>query len=227
MIQLEQRPLAEAPEFRSVENGTRIVAAGVAMRYGAKSQPIHNPARGMFREEFRSGAFAKTIAEQDVKAHLEHGGPFLARTGSGTMRLTDDRSVLAYEIDLPDTGAGRDAAALLERRDLAGSSIGFRALPKEETWAVDSEGMALRSVGQARLFFVDLTVSPAYPDSTAEMALRSLADDLGIEVRSLLEAPDLGHLIAAGNGDESDPQPEDEDGRETPTVRPLIASLYL
>lgn len=223
---IEQRPMAEAPEFRSAENGRRIVAAGIAMRYGTRSKPIPHASKGVFREEFRSGALAKSISEQDVKAHLEHHGPFLARTGSGTMRLTDDRSVVAYEIDLPDTTAGRDAAALLERRDLAGSSIGFRSIPAEEKWSVE-DGMALRSVGQAQLFVVDLTVSPAYPESTAEMALRSLANELGCEVRALLEAPDLSQMIApADAGDEGDE--EEEHGRETPTVhrRPL-ASLYL
>lgn len=222
---IESRSLAEAPEFRSAENGTRIVATGVAMRYGAKSMPI----RGKFREEFRSAAFTRTIGQQDVHAHLEHGGPFLARTGSGTMRLEDARSALTYEIDLPDTGAGRDAANLLERGDVAGSSIAFRAIPKQETWSVDDDGLALRSIAEAMLFKVDLTTSPYYQDSTAEMALRSLADDLGVEVRSLLEAPDLSALIAPGDGDESDASTEGHnDARETPTVvRAPLSSLYL
>jgi HK97 family phage prohead protease len=226
VIQFEQRPITEVPEFRSVENGTRIVASGIAMRYGAKSRPIHNPARGTFREEFRSGAFARSIGQQDVRAHLEHGGPFLARTGSGTMRLTDDRSALAYEIDLPNTGAGRDAAELLERRDVAGSSIGFRAISKQTAWSVDEDGMALRSVGEAQLVVVDLTVAPAYPDSTAEMALRSLADDLGVEVRSLMDAPDLAAILDPEHRDDQEHE-EDEDTRPPATVRAPISSLYL
>lgn len=226
MIQFEQRPIAEVPEFRSAENGTRIVATGTAMRYGAKSKPIHNPARGTFREEFRSGAFARSIGQSDVHAHLEHGGPFLARTGSGTMRLHDDRSLLAYEIDLPDTGAGRDAANLLERRDIGGSSVGFRAITKQTAWSVDDDGMALRSVGEAQLLLVDLTVAPAYPDSTAEMALRSLAEDLGVEVRSLMDAPDLAAILDPENRDDQSDE-EDEDARPPATVRAPISSLYL
>lgn len=227
MIKFETRPMSEPPEFRSVENGTRIVATGVAMRYGAKSQPLHNPARGMFREEFRSSAFARSISNgADVKTHLEHGGPFLGRTGSGTLRLMDTRSELAYELDLPDTSAGRDAAVLLERRDVAGSSVGFLPIDKQVTWSVDADGMALRSIGEARLGFIDLTTSPAYLDSTAEMALRSLADDLGVEVRSLLDATDLAAMLDPElRGEGSDE--EDEDARETPTVRAPISSLYL
>lgn len=218
---IETRSLAEVPEFRSAE-GNRIVAQGVAMRYGARSVPI----RGQFREEFRSAAFARTVGQSDVHAHLEHHGPFLARTGSGTMCLADSPQALAYEIDLPDTTAGRDAANLLERGDVAGASIGFRAIPKQVSWSVDTDGMALRSIAEAQLFRVDLTTSPYYQDSTAEIALRSLADDLGMEVRSLLEATDLAAIIAPTDGDEQSTQ-EGDDARETPTVvRAPLTALY-
>jgi HK97 family phage prohead protease len=187
-MNLEVRSLVEPPEFRSA--GGKLVAAGVAMRYGAKSKPIN----GQFREVFNPGAFTKTLQEQDVHSHNEHLGPYLGRTRNGSLRLTDTRSELSYEIDLPDTSAGRDAAALLERGDIKGSSIGFRALPKEVTWTVDADGMALRSISAAKLRRVDLTIEPYYPDSTAEMALRSLADNTGLELRSLIEVAARGDL---------------------------------
>lgn len=207
---LEIRSLVEPPEFRS-SNG-KLLASGVAMRYGAKSKPI----RGQFREVFNPGAFAKTIQEQDVHAHNEHQGPYLGRTGAGTLRLFDSRSELAYELDLPDTTAGRDAAALLERGDIKGSSIGFRAIPKEVKWTVDGDGMALRSISAAKLRRVDLTIEPYYPDSTAEMAFRSLADETGLELRSLLEAADRGELATLISNPHQ--EQDDDDGRETPTV---------
>lgn len=230
MIPFEQRPLAEAPEFRSVENGTRIVAEGVAMRYGTRSKPIATPARGVFREEFRSGAFTKSLAEQEVRAHLEHGGPFLARTGSGTLTVTDTADELRYAIDLPDTTAGRDAANLLERRDVAGASVGFRSFEGDEKWSKADDGLALRSVGTALLAVIDLTTSPAYPTTTAEMALRSLARGLGVEVRSLLEATDLAALIDAQDNRQGDEETRsgEEDGSETRTAfRAPLASLHL
>jgi hypothetical protein len=49
MMNLEVRSLVEPPEFRSA--GGKLVAAGVAMRYGAKSKPI----AGQFREVFNPG----------------------------------------------------------------------------------------------------------------------------------------------------------------------------
>lgn len=210
-MNLEVRSLVEQPEFRST-NG-KLVAAGVAMRYGAKSKPI----KGQFREVFNPGSFAKTIQEQDIHAHNEHHGPYLARTGAGSLRLFDGRSELAYEIDLPDTTAGRDAAVLLERGDIKGSSIGFRAIPKEVTWAVDTDGMALRSISAAKLSRVDLTIQPYYPDSTAEMAYRSLAEQTGLELRSLLDAADRGELATVITA--PDQIQDDEDGRETTVHR--------
>lgn len=192
-MNLEHRSLLEPPEFRSA-NG-KLVAAGVAMRYGAKSKPIG----GQFREVFLPGAFTRTIDHQDVQSHNEHHGPYLARTGAGTLRLTDTRSELGYEIDLPDTSAGRDAAVLLERGDIKGSSIGFRSIPKQVAWSVDTDGMSLRSISEAKLSRVDLTIAPYYPDSTAEMAFRSLAEQTGIELRSLIEAADRGELATVIN----------------------------
>jgi HK97 family phage prohead protease len=221
-VTLELRSLSEPPEFRSA--GGKLQAAGVAMRYGAKSKPIN----GQFRETFRPGAFAKTINEQDVHSHNEHAGPYLARTGSGSLRLTDDRSMLAYEIDLPDTTAGRDAAHLLERGDIKGSSIGFRAIPKQVAWTVDDDGMALRSVGEAKLMRVDLTVAPYYDDSTAELALRSLADERHMELRSLLEAAERGELptlIAAEPDDENDERSTLPPAAELAPARERISSL--
>lgn len=221
MTDFETRSLVEPVEFRA--EGTRIVASGVAMRYGAKSKPIN----GQFREVFSAGAFTKTISEQDVRSHNEHGGPYLARSGAGSLRLMDSRTELGYEIDLPDTTAGRDAAALLERGDIKGSSIGFRAIPSTVKWSVDDDGMALRSVSEARLFVVDLTVSPAYPASTSELALRSLADEHHMELRSVLAAAERGELptlIASPVEDEE----TEEEGRETPTfIHQRLAAQYL
>ncbi len=217
----ECRSLVDPIEFRSAEGG-RIVASGVAMRYGAVSKPVTKAGRGVFRESFAPGAFAKTIQEQDIRSHLEHFGPYLGRTSNGSLRLHDSRSQLDFELDLPDTSAGRDAAALLERQDIRGCSVGFAALPKGETWAPGDDGLALRSVTEARLGLIDLTVAPAYTDSTAEMALRSLAESHHLDLNDVLAAADAGELRSL-----LEEPPTDGDGRETPTVhRPRMGWLY-
>lgn len=213
-MSIELRTFVEPIEFRSAEG--KLTASGVAMRYGARSKPID----GKFRETFAPGSLSKTIQEQDIRSHYEHTGPYLGRTGAGTLRLIDSRSELAYELDLPDTTAGRDAAALLERGDVKGSSIGFRALPKGEAWTVEPDGMALRTVTQARLFRVDLTTSPYYEDSTAGIALRSLAVDLHLDptVVEQAAADALAKLLDPEHRSTLEPGTGTGDGREAPTV---------
>jgi HK97 family phage prohead protease len=220
-VNFEHRTILEPLEFRSAQNGTRIVASGVAMRYGAKSKPVLDLSSGRrtpFIEEFRPGAMTKTLSERDITANHEHDTRmYLGRTSAGTLRFTDSTTELRYELDLPDTSAGRDVATLGERGDLKGSSLGFRAIPKSVTWSVDAEsGLALRSVGEAMVAHLATTCYPAYDDSTMEMALRSLADDLDADVSKLVEAAnrgDLPTLIAPPSGDEA--TEENEDGRET------------
>jgi uncharacterized protein len=190
MLQYETRSLAEPPEIRSADGG-RLVASGVAIRYGARSKPI----LGRFVEEIRSGAATKTMSERDVLALHEHErSMMLGRTSSGTLRLIDSATELRYEIDLPDTSVGRDVAHLLERGDLKGSSFGFRANPKMVSWSVD-KGMAVRSVGEmALLHHIATTVDPAYNETNAEIAYRSLADATQLDLRTVIEAAERGEL---------------------------------
>jgi len=226
-ITYESRSILEPVEFRS-DTG-RLVASGVAMRYDAKSKVMVHPSRGMFRETFRPGSLTKTIQEADVRSHLEHEGPYLARSANESLRLIDGRSELGYEIDLPDTTAGRDAAALLERRDVRGSSVGFRSITATEQWSKDDDGTALRTVNEARLFRVDLTTNPAYTQTTADLALRSFAEANDLELRSVLDAVEHGTSLADLLDQEpvEDRSDTDDDGRETTVVtRPRILSLY-
>ena len=55
----------------------------------------------------------------------------LARTKSGTLRLSEDSRGLAFDLDIPDTQAGRDILALAERGDIGGASFGFVATDEE------------------------------------------------------------------------------------------------
>jgi len=218
MIPIEVRSLSEPPEIRTDQNG-RLVASGIAIRYGVRSD---RPIGGRFYEEIRSGAATKTIAERDVMALHEHQRHLmLGRTSAGTLRLTNDADELRYEIDLPDTTAGRDVAVQIERRDVQGSSFGFVAVPKSVKWSVTDDGMALRSVGELSLDHIAPTCAPVYTDTPVEMALRSLADDLGIEfsvVAAAAERNELRTVIAPPEGDAPPDQSDAEDGRATPTV---------
>lgn len=85
---------------------------------------------GRFTETIAPGAFSGSLRSRaDILALVDHDpGRVLARTRSGTLRLSEDSRGLAFDLDVPDTVAGRDVLALAERGDLGGMSFGFTAL---------------------------------------------------------------------------------------------------
>jgi HK97 family phage prohead protease len=124
---------------------------------------------GGFTETIRAGAFAASLAERgDVLALVDHDpGRVLARTRSGTLRLSEDSRGLAFDLDLPDTGAGRDVLALAERGDLGGMSFGFIAL--DEAWSGDR-----RELRAVRLIEVSVVGAwPAYDGTVVDARMRS------------------------------------------------------
>lgn len=215
---LERRTLTEPVEFRKV--GDQLVAAGYAYVFGKRSQNL-----GGFVEEVAPGFGKKSLQEQDVRALFNHDPALLlGRLGAGTLRMEEDDTGGSYEIDLPDTTTGRDVAKLLERRDLIGSSFGFRTI--EDEWSETDQGFPLRTLKQGSLRDVGPVTFPAYTDSTS--ALRSLAEQRSLDLNDLVKAAADGTLhdiIAAPPGDDAAERSDDE-GRETPTfVRERIAWL--
>ena len=188
MSEFELRTLSEPIELR--KSGDKITAVGYAIVYNRLSANM-----GGFVEMAAPGLADKTIQEQDIRALVDHDiSKIIGRSGAGTLRLESDGTGLRYEIDLPDTTVGRDIAVSLDRGDVVGSSFGFRAL--EDEWSETEQGFPLRTLKQIVLRDVGPVTFPAYPDASA--ALRSLADNSGLElaeVRSLAVANDLITLI--------------------------------
>ncbi|MDQ0318773.1 HK97 family phage prohead protease [Pararhizobium capsulatum DSM 1112] len=99
---------------------------------------------GRFTETIAPGAFSATLRTRaDVLALVDHDpGRVLARTRSGTLRLSEDSRGLAFDLDVPDTTSGRDVLALAERGDVGGMSFGFTALDEKR----DGDRRELRAV---------------------------------------------------------------------------------
>ncbi len=94
---------------------------------------------GPYTEVVRSGAFKKTLDENaDVPFLINHTGMTLARTKSGTMRLSEDDTGLHTEADLdpasPHVQALRSA---MDRGDLDEMSFAFWVT--RQTWSPDFE----------------------------------------------------------------------------------------
>jgi HK97 family phage prohead protease len=129
----ERRALAA--EVRA--KGRRL--EGYAATFGAAAE-----IGGRFVETIARGAFAATLRRRaDVLALVDHDrARVLARTRSGTLRLAEDTRGLAFDLDVPDTSAGRDVLALAERGDLGGMSFGFTAVDEH----LDGDRRELRAV---------------------------------------------------------------------------------
>ena len=218
MNTFERRTTTQTVELRAADSGK--LAVGHAAVFDRLSQNL-----GGFVETVARGAFSKTIKDQDVSALFNHNEDHvLGRLDAGTLRMVEDDEGLAYEIDLPDTGMGRDVATLLGRRDVIGSSFGFRVI--EDEWGETEQGFPLRTLKQVSLRDVGPVTFPAYTDSKA--ALRSLAESRSLDLDTLVAASDAGDLRSilvplAG----ASPDDVEDDGRAQPTVVPArIVGLY-
>jgi len=150
--------------------------AGYAAKFGRESGVLTEPNfnRGdPFVEVIRAGAFARSLRENDVRALYNHDtNHVLGRTKSGTLRLSEDSIGLRFELDLPDTGAGRDVREMVARGDIDGCSFGFNVV--EDEVSVRDDGTTLRTLVEVDLHEVSPAVAwPAYESS--EVALRARA----------------------------------------------------
>ena len=190
-MQPESRSHVQPVELRAAAEGSKSIGTigGLAAVYRMYSRNL-----GGFVEQFEPGAFAKNIGDAvRVMARYNHDNAWLLGvTDSGTLRLNDSDEGFAYDVDLPDTEAGRAVARLTERGDVRGSSIMFVVPNGGDEWSYTDQGYPLRSVRSARLIDVGPVNDPAYWDTTA--SLRSLADARGMSIDEVREAADANQL---------------------------------
>lgn len=116
-------------------------------------------------ERIMPGCFDRAIREDDVRALFNHDpNQLLGRTAAGTLRLSVDRTGLAYSIDPPDTDVGQNVTRLLARGDLSGSSFSF--IPTETVYR-EQDDLLIREIHQVRLFDAGPVTYPAYEATTS------------------------------------------------------------
>ena len=160
---------------------------------------IETTIAGLFREKISPGAFKKTIKESDVRALFNHSPDYvLGRNKAGTLRLSEDETGLAYEVDLPDTQVAKDLYALIERGDVSQSSFAFKVVKEQRSDPEEGETLPLFVVKEARLYDVSPVTFAAYDETDVQAAsafedadaiLRRYASYCGLtleEVRSRL-----------------------------------------
>jgi len=150
-------------EIRNDADGIKV--EGYAAVFGEETD-----IGGMFREKITRGAFSEAIGRDDVVFLINHEGLPLARTRSGTLRLSEDDHGLKIETTLDaDDPDVKSIAGKMKRGDLDKMSFAF--YPEVQEWD-ESGDVPVRTISKASLYDVSIVTSPAY-DGT-EIALRSL-----------------------------------------------------
>jgi HK97 family phage prohead protease len=173
------RLYANAPETRAEPDGRLL--RGYAAVFNSLSVDL-----GHFREIIKPGAFATSLASgNDIRALVDHDyAKILGRTSAGTLRLKEDATGLADEIDLDETSYANDLLKSVKRKDISGQSFGFRVI--QDDWAYSEDDVLVRTLIEVKLFEVTMTSIPAYTDTTADVRT-PLACQYPDEVRSAIE----------------------------------------
>ncbi len=156
-------------EVESVRTDGRTLH-GFACLYGAESRDL-----GGFTERIEPGAFTGALADNpDVLLTFNHSpDKVLARTRSGTLKLSDEARGLAFEAELGDGPTAQDVRDMVRRGDLSGASFRFVVAPDGEQW--HGERRTLTKV--AELIDVSLATTPAYDGPSVELRTRPETTD--------------------------------------------------
>ena len=166
---MENKNHSTEREMRTFSVRLKLEEGNTAHGYAALFNTVTN--LGWLDEQIEPGAFDEADMT-DVRALFNHDpSMLLARTTSGTLKLSVDEKGLRYEFDIPDTSAGRDLKELLARGDISQSSFGFTI--DQEDWEQRMGTKPKRKIKKVkRLFDVSPVTFPAYTDTS--VALRSL-----------------------------------------------------
>jgi HK97 family phage prohead protease len=149
----------------------RPVIKGYAVVYNRLSVDL-----GGFRERIMPGAFDAVLNRQrgrgDLVSYYNHNPDILlGRESSGTLEVFSDEKGVGYIVTPPATRA--DIVELIQRRDVKGSSFTFSVDKGGEAFVTDETGRAIREVRAATIYELGPVVQPAYPSTTAAVAMRS------------------------------------------------------
>ena len=175
MAEREIRALSQPVEVRADDSGV-IRVAGYAAIFGEETNIA-----GMFTETIERGAFKSAIERgDDVVFLINHEGLPLARTRSGTLKLSEDERGLYMETELdPEDPDVQSIVPKMKRGDLDKMSFAF--VPTRQSW--DENGaIPKRTIQDVELFDVAIVTTPAYAGT--EIGLRSLEAHRAGQVKS-------------------------------------------
>ena len=149
-------------EVRRGEAGQGIVF-GTVIRYGDKAQ-----ISPFLTEEFAPGSLTEALKSPNIFMNRMHQKDQLLGRVGRLLKLTDSEERLAFELELPKTTPGRDAAEELDNGSLNGVSIEFNVQGLQGQRFEGTHRIVERAVF-APLGGMGLVHVPAYGDSVAAM----------------------------------------------------------
>ena len=168
-IEIEVRSIVSDLQIRQQEDGSKgRTITGYAAKFDTWSEPIY----GWFVEKIARGAFEKTDMSDVIMVFNHDISGVLARTTSGTLKLSVDETGLRFEFEAPDTTLGNDMLELVKRGDISKCSFKFVVETDEWRYADDNNKLEYdeRTVKAiARLYDVSLVTYPAYKDTEASV----------------------------------------------------------
>jgi len=173
-----------AREFELRADGDTLTLTGYASVFDAPYDIYGGPDAGGFSETVDRKAFDKTLrGKPDVHLLINHEGMPLARTKSGTLTLSADRTGLLVKAPLnrrdPDV---QRLEYKMERGDMDEMSFAFRVIRQE--WSADETERRLTEVSLDR---GDVSIVNHGANPATSASLRSLLDVLGDD-KALIEA---------------------------------------
>jgi hypothetical protein len=177
-MEIERRYFADTPELRAAEGeDEKKSLRGTGIVFNSWSEDL-----GGFREMILPEAVDGVIDGADIRSFFNHDPSLvLGRTKAGTMRVNVESGGVRYEVDLPETSAGRDVHESTRRGDVTGSSFQFSVAEDGDTWT-ERAGKVERKIHKlAGVYEIGPVSLPAYP--RAKVSARALEC-----ARSLTEA---------------------------------------
>jgi len=172
-------------EVRSADDGS-IVVEGYAALYDVPADIA-----GMFREVIKPGAFRSALARgDDVTLNINHNDNFLlARTSSGTLRLSEDAKGLKVrsELDALDPDVVR-LVRKMKRGDLSEMSFAFSIPEGGQDWTRGADGMDVREIRDVMLHDVSVVATPAYTGTSIALRSRDAAKEMSEQEKNEQEA---------------------------------------
>jgi len=150
------------------EGGSRTIS-GYAAVFDSWSERLYS-----FKERIDRMAFDDSDMSDCILCFNHDENEIMARTSSGTLKLTVDNKGLKFEAELPNTTRGNDLLELVRRGDINACSFAF--VIEEDSWNyTDDNELDERTILKVKkVYDVCPVVHPAYKDTSCDV--RSLEE---------------------------------------------------